>query len=516
MQENQTHTKGIRIARNAMMLYVRMLVLLFVGLFTSRVVLSALGVENFGIYTAVGGIVVLFNVLTHAVSSAISRFMSYELGKGDMARLTRVFSVSRILLLLLCVLLIVLTETLGVWFLENKMNIPPGRMEAAHWVLQGSLGVMIVNLLAIPYNSLIISREKMGVFALVSIVEGGLKLTVAFLLYLSSWDKLIVYALLMLGVALMIRGLYAVYCKRNFAESRAPWFKSPVPGEPLIDKSLLKEMFAFAGWNSMSSSVFLFNTQGINILQNLFFGVLVNAGRGIATQVEGIFKQFSSNIMLAFNPQIVKSYASGDKAYCYLMVQRATKFTYLVQLLLAIPIWIETEYLLQLWLGQVPEYAVTFVRLAILCTLVDMTSNALFQLILATGKLKTYSLTTTFLSLLVFPLSWMSYKIGAAPEFSYIIFVVVYSIVFIVKGFMARRLAAFPLRKYVKLLFQLTAIAFFAYFCAGALSQFSGLHPFLRLCLVTLVSTLIILLMSYFLVLTVGEKQYIKNKLARR
>ncbi|MBQ1938534.1 MAG: lipopolysaccharide biosynthesis protein [Bacteroidales bacterium] len=505
MQDKQNQPKGVRIARNAILLYVRMLVLLFVGLFTSRVVLSALGVEDFGVYTAVGGIVVLFSVLTTAVSNAISRFMSFQLGKGDMLRLKEVFGVSRVMLVLLCVLLLILTETLGLWFLQNCMNIPAERMTAATWVLQCSMGIMMVNLLAIPYNALLISREKMDVFALVSIVEGVLKLAVAYLLYLSSHDKLVTYALLMLAVALIVRSLYSIYCKKNYAESRFSLrFTASSSG-------LVKEMFSFAGWNTLGSATLLVNTQGINILQNVFFGVLVNAGRGIAMQVEGIFKQFASNIMLAFNPQIVKSYANGDLRYCYLMVQRASKFTYLVQVLLAIPIWIECEYLLHLWLGQVPDYAVTFVRLAILCTLVDMSSNALFQLIQASGKIRKYSLLSSLLALTVFPLSWWAYQAGASPESSYWIFAGIYSLIFIWKGLMAKELTAFPLGAFVRLFFRLLLISVLAFVCAQLVYGICACQPFVHLILVTLTSTVVLAVLSYFLVLTDGEKQYLRK-----
>lgn len=493
-----------------MLLYVRMLVLLLVGLFTSRIVLSALGVEDFGIYTAVAGVVVLFNVLTTAVSSAISRYMAFELGREDFQRLKRVFVASRMVQLLLCLLLVVLTQTLGLWFVGTRMNLPPDRLEAARWVLECAMGLMVVNLLAVPYNALIITREKMGVFAGVSILEGLLKLLVAYLLYLSAGDKLIVYALLMLGVALIVRSIYVIYCHRYYAESRGSLFERDA-----LDRGLLREMFSFAGWNTLGTSAFLLNTQGINILQNIFFGVLVNAGRGIANQVEGVFKQFASNIMLAFNPQITRSYAAGDKEFCFNLVFRASKFTCLVLLLLAIPIWLETDTLLRLWLGQVPDYSVVFVRLTLLCTLIDMTSNAIFQLVLATGKVKKYALLTASVSLLVFPLSWLFFYAGFPPETSYEVFAIVYAFVFLMKIGLARSLAAFPAKRYAGLLLRLVLVALPAFFvarwvgtlCAGTLW---------RLVAVTLTSTVLLVFLSFCLVLTPGEKDYVVKKIWRK
>ncbi len=505
-----TSFKGVRIAKNALLLYVRMLVLLLVGLFTSRVVLSALGVEDFGVYTAVAGVVVLFNVVTMAVSSAISRYMAFELGRGDWDRLKRVFVASKWVQILLCVALVLLTQTLGLWFLNTRMNIPPERLVAARWVLECSMGVLVVNLLAVPYNALIITREKMGVFAAVSILEALLKLLVAYLLYLSAGDKLVFYALLMLGVALIVRSVYALYCRRHYEESRGSlWRKEN------LDKALVRELFSFAGWGTLGSSAYLLNTQGVNILQNLFFGVLVNAGRGIANQVEGIFKQFASNIMLAFNPQITASYALGDRDYCFTLVFRASKFTCLVLLLLAIPVWLETDALLYLWLGQVPDYAALFVRLALLCTLIDMSSNALLQLIQATGKVKNYYLITASVSLLVFPLSWLLFRLGYPPEVSYWVFAAIYGLVFVLKIGLAHRLCAFPVGAYLSLLIRLALVAVLAFFLAQWMGTFCE-GTLWRILVVSLTGTLVTALLAFAMVLSSGERAYLLQKMRRK
>ena len=505
-----TSFKGVRIAKNALLLYVRMLVLLLVGLFTSRVVLSALGVEDFGVYTAVAGVVVLFNVVTMAVSSAISRYMAFELGRGDWDRLKRVFVASKWVQILLCVALVLLTQTLGLWFLNTRMNIPLERLVAARWVLECSMGVLVVNLLAVPYNALIITREKMGVFAAVSILEALLKLLVAYLLYLSAGDKLVFYALLMLGVALIVRSVYALYCRRHYEESRGSlWRKEN------LDKALVRELFSFAGWGTLGSSAYLLNTQGVNILQNLFFGVLVNAGRGIANQVEGIFKQFASNIMLAFNPQITASYASGDRDYCFTLVFRASKFTCLVLLLLAIPVWLETDALLYLWLGQVPDYAALFVRLALLCTLIDMSSNALLQLIQATGKVKNYYLITASVSLLVFPLSWLLFRLGYPPEVSYWVFAAIYGLVFVLKIGLAHRLCAFPVGAYLSLLIRLALVAVLAFFLAQWMGTFCE-GTLWRILVVSLTGTLVTALLAFAMVLSSGERAYLLQKMRRK
>ncbi len=455
-----------RIAKNTVLLYFRMLLLMFIGLFTSRVVLKALGVEDYGVYGAVGGLVMLFTVVTNSVSQSISRYITWHLGSAGSsllrkpvplspenlgksrqdgrspsldagATLHRVFSTAVTMQLIFCAVLLLLTETLGVWWLENKMNIPAGRMDAARWVLQCSMGVLMVSLLSVPFNATIISHERMDVFAWISIGEAVLKLGVALLIATAACDKLILYAMLMLAVALIIRLTYGITCRRLFAETR---------GKVVFDGGLLKDMTAFAGWNVLGSGAYVVNTQGINQLVNIFFGVALNGARLVASQVENIIKQFISNFLTALNPQITKSYAAGDKSYSFELVNKGIKFSGLILTLIGIPLVLEAPTLLKLWLGNVPDYAVVFTRLTVLCILADMLFNPLVTLIQADGRVKGYYLVSSAVALLAFASSWIAFRAGAPAQVSYIFFAVVYLIVDVIKVLYARKLAGYSPR----------------------------------------------------------------------
>ena len=341
---NRNLQNGRRIARNAVLLYLRMFLLMFIGLFTSRVVLRELGVEDYGVWNAVGGVVTMFTFITTSISSAISRYLAFEIGRSDSGRLRQVFATGMAVQLLLSLLLVLLVETAGAWFLNAKMVIPAPRMDAARFVLHCSLGVLVLNMLSVPFNAAIIAHERMSAFAWISLGEAALKLLVALLLSVSVFDKLETYALLMLAVALLVRVTYGIYCRRNFEESRA---------RPVFDRRLFREMAGFAGWSFFGSGAGVLNVQGSSLLVNMFFGVAMNAARGVASQVEAVVKQFAVNFLTAVNPQITKSWASGDRGYCYSLVAKGSKFAYLAILLFTVPIVAEADYLLQLWLGNV-------------------------------------------------------------------------------------------------------------------------------------------------------------------
>lgn len=286
---------------------------MLITLYTSRVILEHLGVDDYGIYNVVGGVVAMFSVISSALSSSISRFITFELGKGDIKRLTTIFSTSVNIQLGLSAIILLIGETVGIWFINNKMNIPADRLVAANWVLQCSLLTFCINLISVPYNSSIIAHEKMSAFAYISIFEATLKLLICYILIISPIDKLILYSLLMLAVALLIRLVYGFYCARNFEECRY---------HIVDDKKILREMTGFASWSFFPNVAWIFNTQGVNILINLFFGVALNAARGIASQVESAVMMFVRYFTTALNPQITKYYASGEKEQMFLLIMR--------------------------------------------------------------------------------------------------------------------------------------------------------------------------------------------------
>lgn len=322
-----------RIARNTLLLYFRMLFLMIISLYTSRIVLNALGVEDFGIYNVAGGVVAMFSILSGSLSAAISRFITYELGKNNVLKLKTIFSSAITIQIGLGIVIAFFAETIGIWFLNTQMNIPIERMTAANWVLQFSIITFIINLISVPYNAVIIAHEKMSAFAYISIFEAIGKLLIAYLITISPIDKLIFYAILMCGVAIAIRLLYGYYCKRHFDECRFHF---------IWNKQIFQQIFSFAGWNFIGASSAVLRDHGGNIIINLFCGPTVNAARGIAFQVNNAIQGFVSNFMTALNPQITKSYAAKNYTYMMTLIFQGARLSFYMLLLLSLPIIINT------------------------------------------------------------------------------------------------------------------------------------------------------------------------------
>jgi O-antigen/teichoic acid export membrane protein len=401
-----------RIAKNTFFLYIRMAFSMVVALYTSRVILNALGVDDYGIYGVVGGIVVFFNLISGSLNAAISRFLTFELGKGNFVRLNNVFCTAINIQILMSILFVVLAEIAGVWFLNTHLKIPEGRLYAAHWVLQCSILSFIVGLLSVPYNSTIIAHEHMGAFAYIGILSTFLNLGIALIIVHVPFDKLIFYAFAILGMNTLMRFIYAAYCKRHFEETK--WHL-------ILDKALLKEMTNFAGWNFLGASSGLLLGQGVNMLMNVFFGVVVNAARGISSQVDNAVNLLVNNFTIALNPQITKSYAAGDLKYMHDLVCKGAKYSFLIMLIPSLPILMETEIILKIWLKQVPEFTIIFTRLTILISLTSVLSQTLMTAILATGKIKKYQIVISSLSYSIFILAYVAYKMGLPPYTSYLI-----------------------------------------------------------------------------------------------
>ena len=395
-----------RIARNTLMLYVRMLFLLFVGLYTSRVVLLALGVDDFGVYNVVGGFVAMFSVLSGALSGAISRFLTFELGKGDSEKLGAVFSSSVTIQTAMALLVILLAEGLGLWFIGSGMQIAPERIGAAKIVLQLSILTFAINLISVPYNAAIIAHERMKAFAVIGIGEGLGKLGVAVAIAHFGGDRLILYAVLMCIVALLVRLCYGLFCHRNFEECRAKF---------RWDGALTRRMFAFAGWHFLGSGAGVLRDHGGNILINLFSGTAVNAARGVALQLSGAVQNFATNFMTAINPQITKSYAAGDLEYTRKLVFKGARYSFFLLLLLGLPVLANLPFLMEVWLKEVPALAVEFAALALLLAMSESLSGTLITALLATGEIRNYQLIVGGITLINIPLSWLLLKLGFAP-----------------------------------------------------------------------------------------------------
>lgn len=396
-----------RIAKNTMMLYFRMLLTMAVSLYTSRIVLNTLGVEDFGIYNVVGGFVTMFAFLNSAMASATQRFLAFEIGKKDKIQLRNVFSMSINIHFLIAFIILIFAETVGLWFINTQLNIPAERMVAARWVYQFSILTLMVNMVSVPYNAMIIAHERMNVFAWISIAEVCLKLFIVFMLQWFGLDKLKFYAVLMFSVTILIRLIYGLYCNRKFNESRFRYY---------WDKPLFKTLVCYAGWNLWGNAASVIMVQGVNILLNIFFGPVVNAARGIAFQVRGAVSQFVINFQMAMNPQIIKSFAANDLQYMHQLIFQGAKYSFFLLFALSLPILIEAEIILELWLKTIPEFTVIFTRLVIINILVDSISGPLMTAAQASGKIKLYQSVVGSLLILNLPVSYLFLKFGYSPE----------------------------------------------------------------------------------------------------
>lgn len=383
-----------------------MFITTLVGLYTSRVVLNTLGITDFGIYNVVGGIISMAAFLNSAMVAASQRFLSFELGKGNIERLSRVFCTSINIHVSICLIAFLFAETIGLWFVNAKLNIPDDRMVAANWVYQASIISFIINVMSVPYNSAIVAHEKMSAFAYISILDVVLKLLIVYALLIISYDKLIVYSLLMVGVVLLIRLCYTIYCKRHFSECKY---------HLVLDKALFNEMFSFVGWSIIGSMGFTFKDQLSNIILNLFFGPAVNAARGVAMQVTAHINSFSNNFTIALNPQITKQYAAGNLEASRKLVYIGSRYSFYLLSLISIPAILNIDYILKLWLGNVPKYTSQFVIFTIITSLIYTASEPVTKAIQATGKVMWFQIGICIIMLSELPIAWVLLDKGYPP-----------------------------------------------------------------------------------------------------
>lgn len=436
-----SNTANRLIAKNTILLYFRTLLVMFVSLFTSRVVLKTLGVEDYGVYNAVGGVVSMFAVISGALTNAISRYITYCIGKGDQDDMKIVFSTSVNIQIVIGIIILILCEVFGTWFLNNRMIIPADRLVAANFVLHFSLLTFVINIISVPYNACIIAHEHMNAYAYIGIIDACLKLLVAYLLIISPIDKLITYSILLFVASLLVRILYGLYCKKNFAECIYKF---------TYDKKLFREMIGFAGWNFFGNATSVLNYQGINILMNIFFGVIVNSARGIAVQVETAVTQLVVTFTTAINPQITKSYAQGDMNRMFYLVCKGAKFSFFLLLLFAVPLIFEADNILRLWLVEVPNDAPLFMRLSLFGIMVTILGNSGYTACIATGNIKKYSIVITLVGSMNFVISWLAYKLGAPAETAYVVYIIVYSITQVVRLLLMKEMLEFPIMMFVK------------------------------------------------------------------
>lgn len=430
-----------RIARNTMMLYIRMFVIMGVTLYMSRVVLDALGVDDYGIYNIVGGIVVLFAFINGAMTTAVQRFLNYDLGRNDTGEAQRDFAASLNIYLGISVLFIILAETVGLWFLDTYINIPPTRADAAWWAYQLTVLTTVLNMLRTVYNAAIIAHERMSFYAYTSIIEAALRLGVAFAIFMFP-DRLISYAALLAAVSLIILAWYMVYCRAKFEICRHHTFT--------YEKARYRGLIGFSGWSMLGAMANTGAQQGCNVLMNIFFGVASNAALGIANQVNSAIYNFLSNFQTAFNPQIVKTYAAGEKENFTNLLINASKYSYFLMLMIIIPLYICCDEVLGLWLTEVPQHSASFCKLMFMFTMVDALQGPLWVSVQATGKIRNYQILMSILILSSVPVSYVLLKFIKVAEVILAARVLANVVTAVARVIYLRKLLDFPIARYLK------------------------------------------------------------------
>ena len=500
-----TSANNKRIAKNTLLLYFRTLFIMLVTLYTSRVVLNTLGVTDYGIYNVVGGVVAMFGFINGSMSSATQRYITFALGKGDQSNLQKVFSTALQIHVLIAVLIVVLGETVGLWFMYTQMQIPTDRMDAAFWVLQCSIASTVIMIISVPYNADIVAHEKMSAFAYISILEAVLKLAVVYMLVVFSSDKLILYAFLILAVQLLIRLCYSRYCNRHFEESkyRHVW-----------DKSLFKEMTGFAGWSMFGNLSSVLFSQGLNMLLNVFFGPVVNAARAVAVQVQSAIQQFVTNFQMALNPQITKTYAKGEMGEMHKLMFRSARFSFYLLFLLSLPVLFETDFILTVWLKTVPDHTVVFLRIMICTSLLYTLSNPLMIANQSTGKVKRYQAVCGTILLLILPVSYICLLLGCPAYSVFIVHFVMESITQAVRMVLLRPLIGIRIRDYFRHIYLRVFVVVILSFILPFLVYEHMDDTVLRFFTVCIVCVLSVGSVTYTVGLSSSERKFIKSKIS--
>ncbi len=429
-----------RIAKNTIYLYIRTGITMIVALYTSRVVLNALGVEDFGIWGVLGGIVAMFGFINQSLSSSIFRYLTYSIGTGDVDRLNRTYNASIIVHIGLAFVIFLLCETIGQWFLAEKLVVPDGKREMANVVFHIVVFNSAISLLSVPFNSVIIAYERMNVYAYLAIMDTFFKLIIAAVVYYVHENKLVWYAVMMLAITILMLLFYYTYVRVNFRNLHL---------QRVRDSQLFRSLLGFSGWSLFGNLAYVGYTQGLNMLLNVFFGPVVNAARSISLQIEQTVRTFVVNFQTAINPQIIKNYAQEDFEQMHLLMFRSSKFSVFLLFLFALPIMLETDIILSLWLGQVPQHTSSFVRIMFLVIALETMSNSIMTGVVATGNIKKYQIIVGLILLSIVPVSYIVLYFGAPAESVFIVYLVVEIFAVAARLFIAHNLVFLPLGRFL-------------------------------------------------------------------
>lgn len=491
------------IAQNTLFLYFRMILVMGVSLYTSRVILNVLGVSDYGVYNVIGGVVAMSSFITSSMSNGIQRFITYTLGEGDKIKLRQVFAVSVNTQYLFAFILLIILETVGLWFINTQLNLPNDRINAANWVFQFSILALVLDITTSPYLASIIAYERMSVFAYLSILEVSLKLGLVFLLPIFPFDRLKIYAILMFVNSFVIRIIYQVYCRVKIKDVRYQFY---------WNKELFASIISFSGWNMFGGLALMMGNQGVSVLLNIFFGVIVNAAQGIAMQVKSAIYGFHNNILTALKPPIIKAYAQNNINYMTDLVYRGAKYSFLMLLFLSLPIISKMEYVIQIWLKTLPDYAVTFTQLMLIISLIDCLSGTIMTVSQATGNIKKYQIIVSAVLLLQLPLSYVVLKLGFKPESVFYVNIFISIIALFVRIHLVHLLVnEITIKDFlIKTIFPVLIALFFGTLPTVIFNRF--LHDsFYSLMLLFFVSSISIGISSYFIAFDTKDRKFVNN-----
>ena len=498
MSETSTNK---RIAKNTLILYFRMLLTMAIGLYTSRVVLAELGISDYGLYSVVGGVVTMFTFVNGSLSAGTQRFLTFELGSGEKKKKKKVFSTAIVIHTFLAIIIFFLAETVGLWFLLNKMNFAPGRLTSAVWVYQFSIVACMVSVIQVPFMSALVAHEKLDIYAYMSIYDAVMKLAIVFLLALTPFDKLIFYGMLVLLVNISSVTIYNTYCRKHYEECRFAWE---------FDKITFKRMFSFSAWDVIGSLSSIGQSQGVNIVINIFCGTVVNAAYGISTTVNNVVMGFVNNFLMAANPQIIKSYAQKQLKEMFSLVINSAKMASYLLLFIGIPVFIEVEFLLEIWLGEYPPYAPIFLRIILIQSWVQTLGTPTIRALHATGNIKLVNILVGTLLLCILPVTYILFRVGFPPETVLCVNIIPWMIAIPIRLTLLRHYCNFPIMSYINQVVLLgVGIALLCYiipYTVHAFVPFEGFKQFLLVGTVSVIN-------SGIIIFFIGIPKHIQSKI---
>ncbi len=506
MDNNSSSEKNRIILKNTLFMYGRMLVMLFISLFTARVVFNTLGVDDYGTYNLVAGIIVFFTFLNNGLGIATKRYITAEIAKGDERSISHVFYICILAHLIIASIILVLAETVGLWGVNYILNIPSGRMYAANWVYQLSVISAVLGIVQSPFGSVIVAYEKMNIYAYFTIFDAVAKLFIIYMVQAVGGDKLIIYAFLVFGVSIANMLLYRIYTYRTFPVCRL--------NERKRDKPLLKEIFSFMSWSLAGQAAVVGTNQGVSVLVNIYYNVAVNAAMGVSNSITNIINGFITNFQVAFNPQIVKSYVSKDFSYLQNLIVRSSKLSSFLVIIFLVPLMFEAGNVLKIWLGDYPEYSVEFCILTLLAIYFEAVSAPLWMTVYAQKDIKSYQIVISTVYSLNFFVGWLVLFLGAAPYSVITVRVIVFIALAGIRLYFTKKFfTQFDVKRWIEdVLWKGILIFFISSILTGGIMFFIECHIFIHIILTTLISLCFTLPMIYFLGLKLNERNFIKQK----